>query len=376
MTTVEFGGGPTLEACQQFANLKDGSEIPKYTGHIHQLRFRQGHTYGEETHILSKEFPHLIKRSKSDAIVKYDQPDPYVTRDFPDGLIPGYTGYVPQRKYQHGNRYRIETDACVTGTQAAYARGRQQIQELQRTVSAYPKTRSLNSGTVVKHFLDYHRAYHPNEISQQEDRRPFVEPPMPGYYGYVPPAYARGRQQIQELQRTVNAYPKTRSLNSGTVVKHFLDYHRAYHPNEISQQEDRRPFVEPPMPGYHGYVPRMVPIGVGLGSRYHEATKKSLHRFAVETTNSTTNFPTTVDNQSLSPNYAARPDYTRSLIDFTQTRPKSSSSFKIYNPTGMVPKYTGYLPQRKYRVGQTFGDTTRGLPVCSDLSSSSLGDFA
>ncbi|CAF4621119.1 unnamed protein product [Rotaria socialis] len=207
MTTVEFGGGPTLEACQQFANLKDGSEIPKYTGHIHQLRFRQGHTYGEETHILSKEFPHLIKRSKSDAIVKYDQPDPYVTRDFPDGLIPGYTG-------------------------------------------------------------------------------------------------------------------------------------------------------------------------VGLGSRYHEATKKSLHRFAVETTNSTTNFPTTVDNQSLSPNYAARPDYTRSLIDFTQTRPKSSSSFKIYNPTGMVPKYTGYLPQRKYRVGQTFGDTTRGLPVCSDLSSSSLGDFA
>ncbi|CAF3318398.1 unnamed protein product [Rotaria socialis] len=307
MTTVEFGGGPTLEACQQFANLKDGSEIPKYTGHIHQLRFRQGHTYGEETHILSKEFPHLIKRSKSDAIVKYDQPDPYVTRDFPDGLIPGYTGYVPQRKYQHGNRYRIETDACVTGTQAAYA---------------------------------------------------------------------RGRQQIQELQRTVSAYPKTRSLNSGTVVKHFLDYHRAYHPNEISQQEDRRPFVEPPMPGYHGYVPRMVPIGVGLGSRYHEATKKSLHRFAVETTNSTTNFPTIVDNQSLSPNYATRPDYTRSLIDFTQTRPKSSSSFKIYNPTGMVPKYTGYLPQRKYRVGQTFGDTTRGLPVCSDLSSSSLGDFA
>ncbi|CAF3947769.1 unnamed protein product [Rotaria magnacalcarata] len=97
MTTVEFGGGPTLEACQQFANLKDGSEIPKYTGHIHQLRFRQGHTYGEETHILSKEFPHLVKRSKSDA-VKYDQPDPYVTRDFPDGLIPGYTGNGKKRK--------------------------------------------------------------------------------------------------------------------------------------------------------------------------------------------------------------------------------------------------------------------------------------
>jgi len=29
MTTVEFGGGPTLEARRHFANLKEGSEIPK-----------------------------------------------------------------------------------------------------------------------------------------------------------------------------------------------------------------------------------------------------------------------------------------------------------------------------------------------------------
>lgn len=29
MTTVEFGGGPTLEARRRFANLKEGSEIPR-----------------------------------------------------------------------------------------------------------------------------------------------------------------------------------------------------------------------------------------------------------------------------------------------------------------------------------------------------------
>jgi len=29
MTTVEFGGGPTLEARRRFANLKDGAEIPR-----------------------------------------------------------------------------------------------------------------------------------------------------------------------------------------------------------------------------------------------------------------------------------------------------------------------------------------------------------
>jgi hypothetical protein len=63
----------------------------RYTGHIHQIRYRQGHTYGEETHLLSKEFPSRSKQSKPEA-VKYDLSDPYETREFPDGLLPGYAG--------------------------------------------------------------------------------------------------------------------------------------------------------------------------------------------------------------------------------------------------------------------------------------------
>jgi len=58
----------------------------------------------------------------------------------------------------------------------------------------------------------------------------------------------------------------------------------------------RRPFIEAPIPGYKGYVPRMIPIGVGLGSRYQEASRKALNRFAVETTNSMTNFSPSIDN--------------------------------------------------------------------------------
>lgn len=59
----------------------------------------------------------------------------------------------------------------------------------------------------------------------------------------------------------------------------------------------------------------------------------------------------------------------------------------------MIPKYTGYLPRKKtnlishdlfplffsslenkYRIGQTYGDTSRELPVCSH-SFSNYGDF-
>ncbi len=58
---------------------------------------------------------------------------------------------------------------------------------------------------------------------------------------------------------------------------------------------DRRTFVEPPIPGYKGYIPRIGPTDLNLGLRYHEAAKKGLNRFAVESTYSTSNFPTSTD---------------------------------------------------------------------------------
>ena len=68
------------------------SDSLRYTGHIHQLRYRHGHTYGEETHRLAHDFPEL-KRSTTDLTpMKIDQSDPYETREFADGMLPGYTG--------------------------------------------------------------------------------------------------------------------------------------------------------------------------------------------------------------------------------------------------------------------------------------------
>ncbi len=76
-------------------------------------------------------------------------------------------GYVPQRKYQHGKRYRIETDASTSETKAAYEKGREKNKDLNRIISSYPKTKILNNDTVLQHFLRYHRAYHPTENSHR-----------------------------------------------------------------------------------------------------------------------------------------------------------------------------------------------------------------
>ncbi|CAF2533348.1 unnamed protein product [Rotaria sp. Silwood2] len=298
MTTIEFGGGPSIEARRQFSNLKDGSQVPKYTGHIHQLRYRHGHTYGNETHRLGKEFPDLIHSKPDIPIVKIDQSDPYETREFPDGMLPGYTGYIPQRKFQLGNRYRVDTDVCLSGTKATYE---------------------------------------------------------------------EAKNKSKELRNTIASYPKTKSLNSETVVKHFLDFHRAYNPTESSQTSDRRVFVEPPIPGYRGYIPRIRPTDIGLGLRYHEATKKGLNRFVLEATSLTTNYPTSIDL----PSELNLPPTSPKVVQRSVT---SFSSHRLYAQSGMVPKYTGYLPQSKYHIGQTYGDTTRNLPICSH-SFNNFGEY-
>ncbi len=154
------------------------------------------------------------------------------------------SGYVPQLKYEHGSRYRIETNASKSKTKVAYEKGRQKTRDLQRVISSYPKTKSLNSDTVLQHFLDYHRAYHPTENSSQ------------------------GRSSFFEMMKMISII--------------FI--------------ADRRPFLEGPIPGYQGYIPRMIPIGVGLGSRYQEAAKKALNRFGIETTHSMTNFSASMDD--------------------------------------------------------------------------------
>jgi hypothetical protein len=69
---------------------------------------------------------------------------------------------------------------------------------------------------------------------------------------------------------------------------------------------DRRPYLEGPIPGYKGYIPRMAPLGVGLGLRYQVAAKKALDRFSVESTNSMTNFSPAADNSPADYNNRAK----------------------------------------------------------------------
>jgi hypothetical protein len=95
MTSTTFGGGPSIEARRNFSNLKPGAQVPGYGGYIHQLKFNNGHTYGDHTHIL-------LNRSVSDlGSLNYSQKTE--SRNLPkstggnkltESMISGYTGIL------------------------------------------------------------------------------------------------------------------------------------------------------------------------------------------------------------------------------------------------------------------------------------------
>jgi len=69
--------------------------------------------------------------------------------------------------------------------------------------------------------------------------------------------------------------------------KYILYIHvsiRSLEGNFISYFSDsKRPLTEPPIPGYHGYIPRIKTTEQGLGCRYNQSTKQGLEMFVHET---------------------------------------------------------------------------------------------
>jgi hypothetical protein len=105
MASVAFGGGPSLEARKNFCNLRPGSQVPGYTGYIHQLKYNQAHTYGDHTHQLamqrSKTAGELRAPASGNDIVPFQSIQATLTNELPkpngvnkltESMVPGYTG--------------------------------------------------------------------------------------------------------------------------------------------------------------------------------------------------------------------------------------------------------------------------------------------
>jgi len=292
MTTVAFGGGPTVEQRRGFAGIKDGSHIPGYRGYCPQLKYRVGKSFGQDTHELAEVFPYrqpmppILPNSKSaEAYV----PESTGDNRYSKKMVPGYTGYIPRMPFRYGGTYKEDCDSCL---------------------GEFFTTRGTQSG------------------------------------------------KLEDLRGTVRGTSQLKSLSGDP---HIRDHLNTYRDTQLLDQDlimaSKRNPTEPPIPGYQGYVPRIYTTEQGLGCRYNQMTKNGLDMFKSEQDYRQVVQSAPVDLNRV-PGGAPGPNYTR----------------RLYQKDGMIPKYTGYVPQRRYNFGNTYGDTTRSLEVCAHPAVS-FGDF-
>lgn len=290
MTTVEFGGGPTLAQRRGFTALRDGTHVPGYRGYCPQIKYRVGKTYGTDTHELAQTRIHVHPSNsvtpEGAQIFELRSQLPVATGDnkYTEQMVPGYTGYIPRMEFKFGGTYKKDCDVCID------------------------------------EFL------HNKQTHEMKQR---------------------------DLSQQVSSVPRMTAISHDPTVKDHLDRYRDTHPSRPLLMEDKRPLTEPPIPGYCGYIPKIKPTELGLGTRYHVATGNGFNHFVRETAEHAERL-TGVLPKALE----------RIPREQLRTAPASFSR-RLYQHDGMIPKYTGYIPHKRFVFGNTYGDTTRSLSVCA-----------
>jgi len=269
--------------------------------------------------------------------------------------LPGYIGYIPQLKYKCGHTYGFETD---------------------KLTRRYTMNEKL----------------HPMQLPDPRIREPYLPVAngdrkltsrmVPGYSGDVPGLKFLYGQRYKEateeavsdfFRRTNNYNDKSEALKRNTrscpVLKQRSDFRDPPKWPEIKPRygknfrfSDHREFTEAPIAGYTGYVPRRTEHH--LAKPYKVWTREAFNDSANTKAREEHLLTQRIEPTSL------RTGRFAGVITLD-----GSGHGAIYKDNGMIPKYTGYVPQRRFAFGSTYGDTTRELPICADTNGYSTAKY-
>lgn len=265
--------------------------------------------------------------------------------------LPGYQGYCPQLTYECGHTYGIATDILTSR--------HMKNEKLVPTTLPDPKERApylpkpTGNNKLTSAMKPYYTGYVPTMRYLYGSR--YREATQQAVSNFMKKTEEH-REEQDDMKKTVYGHPKLLPLASYKEPTSYPDvrpkYSKGYFPSE------HREFCEPPLPGYTGYVPRRR--AHDLGTRYATWTKGG--------------FTESLDMRNKQESLATQ------AIDVTgspESRIKTliTEHGTLYKNLGMKPKYTGYIPQSRFRFGNTYGDTTRSLPICFDTAGYSKGNY-
>nr|XP_015202486.1 PREDICTED: uncharacterized protein C10orf82 homolog isoform X2 [Lepisosteus oculatus] len=147
--------------------------------------------------------------------------------------------------------------------------------------------------------------------------------------------------------------PRLKPIRSDQEVTLALEEYCQRQAAASHQIGSKRSLLEPPKIGWTGYVPKAKVTDLGLGVRYHVMSGHCFEAFK----NSITKEP--------------QPSSRQTHKDDSHGIPSADiSGSRLYRPEGMVPKYTGYIPHKRFINGLTYGNMCRRNSVCNHLENS------
>ncbi|KAI8499550.1 Cat eye syndrome [Branchiostoma belcheri] len=332
-------GMEAVDRRRRFLQPKEGTQLPGYTGYCPQYRFLIGLTYGNVS-------AQMLKPARTFCDMKtVRRPRTNVTSPCNKTLPSDRVCCPGSWETCVGMLSGEETTSRPDGVSAG-------VKHNPPTISDPGQA----GGPRLVH------------LPRFDGTRRLTEGMVPGYTGYIPrkrykDAGTYGRDtalSIDEffgdtkgavradraLRATVAQAPRLTPTSSPEETLEKMD---CFMPRKTTLLEDKRSFLEAPMPGWTGYVPRKKITEVGLGRRYAVVAKKGFceQQDHMDRHSSLRETPVTIERTE-SPD-----DDDKGLVDR-----------RLYRPEGMVPKYTGYIPRSRYEFGNTYGATSRSLPVC------------
>ncbi|XP_069790934.1 ciliary microtubule inner protein 2A-like isoform X2 [Narcine bancroftii] len=263
--------------------------IPGYGGYSRTFPFQFGKTYGRITHDILKD----PKKSKADQSIlspmtetldkclpKYEEnctPD-VSDQIHPQKLIPGYTGYIPQKLFNYGGNYYKETLKSGLDLQKhqmeymqkmkepvliSYMDGRRKLVTANENRPLKPVAANVDPETWTHLYKDKHLlATQPSDLQRRA---------ISGYAGFIPRTSSEFAHPYQEqVKNAMDKFQRKQSLVRNKI--------RGYH------EDDFRPnskiyLNKPLVPNYAGHLPGWEEIrALGGNPRRHGENIQTPHR--------------------------------------------------------------------------------------------------